>query len=189
MEKRYMISDASKMVEVESHVLRYWEDELKLDVPRNEMGHRYYTDVHIQLFKDIKRLKERGFLLRAIKLVLPDILDGKDPDTIDFMIEDASVPYLTNSELAPFTPKENRMEQFQEILGNIVTKAIVNNNEILGATVSTCVSTNVIKEMDYLLRAKEEREEARYRKLDEAIRLCQKQSKEKGHRFLFSKKK
>ena len=75
------------------------------------------------------------------------------------------------------------MEQFQEILGNIVTKAIVNNNELLGTTVSTCVSTNVIKEMDYLLRAKEEREEARYRKLDEAIRLCQKQSKEKRKRF------
>ena len=44
MEKvRYMISDASSMVNVESHVLRYWEDELELNIPRNEMGHRYYT--------------------------------------------------------------------------------------------------------------------------------------------------
>ena len=41
--------------------------------------------------------------------------------------------------------------------------------------------------MDYLLRAKEEREEARYRKLDEAIRLCQRQSKEKHKRFLWKK--
>ena len=41
MEKvRYMISDASSMVNVESHVLRYWEDELELNIPRNEMGHR-----------------------------------------------------------------------------------------------------------------------------------------------------
>ena len=32
MEKvRYMISDASSMVNVESHVLRYWEDELELE--------------------------------------------------------------------------------------------------------------------------------------------------------------
>lgn len=38
-----MISDASSMVNVESHVLRYWEDELELNIPRNEMGHRYYT--------------------------------------------------------------------------------------------------------------------------------------------------
>lgn len=35
-EMRYTISDAAKMVKVESHVLRYWEDELSLDIPRNE---------------------------------------------------------------------------------------------------------------------------------------------------------
>ena len=28
--KRYIISDAAKMVDVEAHVLRYWEDELEL---------------------------------------------------------------------------------------------------------------------------------------------------------------
>ena len=39
MEKvRYMISDAANIVNVESHVLRYWEDELELNVPRNELG-------------------------------------------------------------------------------------------------------------------------------------------------------
>ena len=29
---RYMISDAANLVNVESHVLRYWEDELDLDI-------------------------------------------------------------------------------------------------------------------------------------------------------------
>lgn len=36
--KIYLISDASRKVEVESHVLRYWEDELKLPVKRNEQS-------------------------------------------------------------------------------------------------------------------------------------------------------
>ena len=45
---RYMISDAANMMQVESHVLRYWEEELELDVPRNEMGHRYYTEENMQ---------------------------------------------------------------------------------------------------------------------------------------------
>ena len=45
---RYMISDAANMVQLEQHVLRYWEEELQLDVPRNEMGHRYYTDENIK---------------------------------------------------------------------------------------------------------------------------------------------
>ena len=50
MEKvRYMISDAANIVHVESHVLRYWEDELELNIPRNEMGHRYYTKENIAI--------------------------------------------------------------------------------------------------------------------------------------------
>ena len=38
-----LISDAAKEVRVESHVLRYWEEELRLPIKRNELGHRYYT--------------------------------------------------------------------------------------------------------------------------------------------------
>ena len=52
-EKRYIISDASKMLGVESHVLRYWEEELNVSIPRNEMGHRYYTENHINLLKNV----------------------------------------------------------------------------------------------------------------------------------------
>ena len=39
-EVHYLISDASRKVDVEVHVLRYWEEELELAIPRNEMGHR-----------------------------------------------------------------------------------------------------------------------------------------------------
>lgn len=68
----YLISDASRKVDVESHVLRYWEEELEMNIPRNEMGHRYYTELHIRLFKQIKELKEKGYQLKAIKAALPD---------------------------------------------------------------------------------------------------------------------
>ena len=40
-EIRYLISDASKKVDVETHVLRYWEEELGISIPRNEMGHSW----------------------------------------------------------------------------------------------------------------------------------------------------
>lgn len=69
-EMRYTISDAAKMVKVESHVLRYWEDELALEIPRNEMGHRYYTQREIDVFCQIRALKDRGFQLKAIKDIL-----------------------------------------------------------------------------------------------------------------------
>ena len=81
MDKGYMISDASKMIEVENHVLRYWEEELELPIPRNEMGHRYYRESDIKLLRTVKDLKEQGFQLRAIKKLLPDLgrLENMDP--------------------------------------------------------------------------------------------------------------
>ncbi|MCL2719303.1 MAG: helix-turn-helix domain-containing protein [Lachnospiraceae bacterium] len=71
-EIRYLISDAAKKVQVESHVLRYWEEELKLPIKRNELGHRYYTEDDILRFKEVKSLKEQGLQLKAIRMILKD---------------------------------------------------------------------------------------------------------------------
>ena len=73
MEKKYSISDASRQVEVENHVLRYWEEELGLNIHRNSKGHRFYTDRDIKILRDVKDLKEQGFLLKSIKLIIRDI--------------------------------------------------------------------------------------------------------------------
>ena len=88
-EVHYLISDASKKVDVEAHVLRYWEDELELEIPRNEMGHRYYTDLHIRLFKQVKNLKEKGYQLKAIKHALNQVLkkDGEGAALTDEILE------------------------------------------------------------------------------------------------------
>ncbi len=73
-EIRYLISDASKKVDVETHVLRYWEEELGISIPRNEMGHRYYTEFHIRLFCQVKKLKDKGYQLKAIKNALQQVM-------------------------------------------------------------------------------------------------------------------
>ena len=67
-----LISDAAKQVKVESHVLRYWEEELHLPIKRNELGHRYYTKEDVERFKEIKSMKERGLQMKAIKMILKD---------------------------------------------------------------------------------------------------------------------
>lgn len=72
MENYLLISDAAKEVKVESHVLRYWEEELHLPIKRNELGHRYYTKEDVERFKQIKSMKERGLQLKAIKMILRD---------------------------------------------------------------------------------------------------------------------
>lgn len=72
-EVRFMISEAAKQVSVESHVLRYWEEELGLTIGRTEMGHRYYTRDDIQLFRCIKKLKDEGMLLKDLKPLIPEL--------------------------------------------------------------------------------------------------------------------
>ena len=189
--KRYMISDAAKLVDVESHVLRYWEEELNIEIPRNEMGHRYYTDYYINVFKKIKELKEQGFLLKAIKIALPEIMDGNDVDGIRVIKEDEMTRTelitgknkmepagdATSVSLSNGEDKPSKMEQFQMIIGNIVTNALQENNKSLTDEMSKNVSDSVIKEMDYLLRLKEEREEERFKKFDEIVRGLQRDNK------------
>lgn len=190
-EKRYIISDASKKVDVESHVLRYWEEELEIDVPRNEMGHRYYTDFHIQLLKNVKELKEQGFQLKAIKMLLPELMLNESvnvdkmfllKEELNHRIEDLDMLSGVKDEDFEFDGIEgsmksavpgSKMEQFQLILGNIVAQALKDNNNELGKEVSERVSDSVIKEMDYLLRVQDEREEERFKRIDEVIRNYQ----------------
>lgn len=81
MEKFYTISDAAKQLSVETHVLRYWEDELNLHIHRNAQGHRFYVNSDITLLHHIKDLKDQGFQLKAIKLILPDIKNVRTLDS------------------------------------------------------------------------------------------------------------
>ena len=178
--KRYMISDAAKLIEVESHVLRYWEEELDIHIPRNEMGHRYYTDYYIQAFRKIKELKEQGFLLKAIKIALPEIMDGSSYNALSVLPE--------GSEIRVAPPKDDKIEQFQRILGNVVTEALRANNNRTSEEISKTTSEMVIKEMDYLMRLKEEREEERFKKFDELVRGTQKNNKDNAEKKARKKK-
>jgi len=70
VKEKYLINEAAKEVHVESHVLRYWEEELELPIKRNEQGHRIYTQEDIDRFIDIKNLKDQGLQLKAVKTLL-----------------------------------------------------------------------------------------------------------------------
>ena len=196
MEKvRYMISDAAGLVNVEAHVLRYWEEELELTIPRNEMGHRYYTKENIQQFLKIKELKEQGYQLKAIKMV---IHNGKKPEEAAALTNGAlaerntSIRPAANNSVSYASPEE-KMAQFRLLMSGIVKEALSENNSSLGKEIGENVGDRVLKEMNYLMREQDEQEEERYRKLDAAIRelnakkLKGSAKKKEPHR-LFAKK-
>lgn len=62
------IKEAAKELHVEAHVLRYWEDELQLEIKRNSMGHRYYDERDIRMFREVQELKAKGFALKDIRM-------------------------------------------------------------------------------------------------------------------------
>ena len=182
-EKRYIISDASKMLGVESHVLRYWEEELNVSIPRNEMGHRYYTENHINLLKNVRDLKNQGYSLRTIKMMLTD------PDRQDGNKGMVMTPAMQqNRRLEVSEPSGSKMEQFQEIMDKVVAKAMKQQTAQLGKEVSGHVSETVLKEMNYLMRIQDEKEEERYKKLDEVMRSRQQMSRRERKKKLKAEK-
>lgn len=198
---RYMISDAANIVAVESHVLRYWEDELELTVPRNEMGHRYYTQENVDQFLRIKQLKEEGYQLKAIKIILQQekqaALHKEQPAAAEHVTKPHQVAAEPTAATAHVEKKvhlpekkqpepvavpvqmspQERMEQFQNLMTQIVRNAMTDNNKDLSKEIGTEVGDRVLKEMNYLMRMQDEQEEERFKKLDEAIRSHGKRQK------------
>lgn len=175
----YLISEASRKVRVEAHVLRYWEEELDLAIPRNELGHRYYTEEHIQMFQTIRVLKEQGYQLKAVKALLPKIIAGKMKPGEETMLPAELRP--GDQEEKELVLREERMNQFQFLMQEVMERALERKADAIGTSVSKelgqgisdQVSERLLKEMDYQMRMQEERDEAHYQKLDEVIRSVQ----------------
>ena len=196
-EKRYLISDAAKAVQAEPHVLRYWEEELELPIQRTELGHRYYTEEDIQTFQNIKELKERGFQLKAIKVLLPELKKRKGDPSDDLaeleqkIVSQGKEQPETNITLLPLNPDLGKFQQFEEIMTSLFRQTLKENNEEL----ENRISDSVLQGMDMRIQMREEKEEERFRRLDETIRLHQKNgnlvaaAREPGLFRLFHRKK
>lgn len=214
-----MIKDAAKNLGVESHVLRYWEEELGLEIKRNSMGHRYYDDRDIRMFQEVKDLRDRGFSLKDIK---EGIEKQKEKLKEEHLEEQATTAQKSNSENNKGNNKEPLLEitkieaienravkpeeeleqlkivdfktaQMQNLMNKIVANALRENKDIITSSIKSELTTDVMKQFDTVMREKEEKEEERYRKLDETLRLLQRSNDEvaatRTSRGLFGKNK
>ena len=178
-EKQYKISEMTKLINVEAHVLRYWEEELQLPIKRNELGHRYYTEDDKELFLRVKQLKEKGIQLKGIR----NILDIPQEDEVIH----TDLPQIVEKPSLSFTDnKEEKSYRLQMLLKGLIQEAVEESNEKLAEDIKECL----VKELDYQFRvAGEEEEQHRkeymrqqeeyFRQLDEMIQ---------GSRFVRKKK-
>ena len=132
----------------------------------------------------IKKLKNEGVLLRDLKPLIPELkstrqimrhAENKEKNAI----AKTPAPDLT-SECKPATtttPVEvitnTQLEHVRSLIGEVLTEVVTENNKTLEKEISTQVTADVIREMDFLFQAKERQEEEHFRKLDSLIRQQQ----------------
>ena len=149
-EKQYKISEMTKLIHVEAHVLRYWEEELQLPIKRNSLGHRYYTEEDVERFLQIKQLKEKGIQLKGIRSML------------DIPAEETNVKLpsmdLVHNMLSFETEKEEKAYRLQMLLKGLVKEAVQESN----AQMAEDIKGSIIKEMDYQFRVAAEEQEKKH---------------------------
>lgn len=186
------------MVHVETHVLRYWEEELQLPIKRNEMGHRYYTEQDISRLREIKVLKEQGLQLKAIRTVLvkeeeeakqtegesdtesqkniareteQEAVMSKAQKYMVTLSKDKSVTVESKQEVLPEYPlKEDEKNQKAARLQYLLQHMITEAVKSANRELCTEVKESILKEMDYQFRLQEERDEERWKKEEEHYR-------------------
>ncbi len=184
-----MIKDAAKMLGVESHVLRYWEEELGLEIKRNSMGHRYYDDRDIKMFREIMDLKDRGLSLKDIRTGIEQMRKEDKRNNIneeekvsDKQQDAVSVVDVTEAALKGEHVEgkivDFKMAQLQAVMNKLVANALRENKEIITTSIKAEITEDVMRQFDTVMREKEEKEEARFRKLDECLRQIQKANEE-----------
>lgn len=206
-----MIKDAAKLLNVEAHVLRYWEVELGLEIKRNSMGHRYYDERDIKMFNNVKELKSRGLSLKDIRKGIEKQKksdeteikenqksktnnvdkDDMDKDDVNKDDEDKSESKPEPNNLDDVSDKDEisevtedikvvdfKLAQMQKVMNKVIANALNENKTIITSSIKAEITEDVMRQFDTVMREKEEREEARFKKLDECLRQMQRANAE-----------
>lgn len=78
IEKTYSISEVSKRFNLSDGTIRKYEKDYNINIPRNELGHRYYTEKEIAVFDHIINLKDQGANIHIINKMLDRSVDFKE---------------------------------------------------------------------------------------------------------------
>lgn len=123
LNKEYTISEVAEITGYAPHVLRYYEKEFEIDIPRNNSNHRYFTYKEIELIQYIKSLQDKGFSNKQIKLIIasPEIMMNNQEVMDGDIVPINDKTYLDTCQLAKeisTTLEEEFFEKLQYYLEN-----------------------------------------------------------------------
>ncbi len=110
----YSIKEMSEIIGYKPHVIRYYEKEFQLDIPRNENNRRFFTYKELEQFRYIKTLKSKGLTNKQIKQILksPEIIVDEDYNIN--ALQEMAVSAVDCENLVPLSGYSN--EDFYNIL-------------------------------------------------------------------------
>lgn len=163
----YMTAEEFK---VEAKEVKQWEERLLIDLGTTKKGHHYYTKEDIRLIECIARLSKAGVTDEELKEMIPEMLSAKCKN-----IE------LRGTAVASDKITTNMSEVNMAV---IMERALQNNNVLLEQGICDMVTESLKKEITYLLLAKDQVEEERFKRLDTLIRQQQINRKENGKKSM-----
>jgi DNA-binding transcriptional MerR regulator len=80
----YTIGKASKELDIEQHVLRFWETQFKQIKPIKNNSRRYYTKEDLKIIKQIKELlHNKGYTIKGVQRFLSSKSEESDQTMTD----------------------------------------------------------------------------------------------------------
>ena len=98
----------------------------------------------------------------------------------EFREEDKPAGLAEVKEGASALSMEEKNAQIQQIIKQIIGRALEVNNEKLSQDISALVNEKMGRELEYLLKDSDQKAEERFRQLDETLRAVQKESQDEA---------
>ncbi len=156
-EKKFTISQASEITGYKTHVIRFYEKEFGLEIPRNKSGHRFFTYKEIEMLEYIKQLQEKGLSNNQIKLILksPEIIVEQDDHTKELAVTRAHPAQTGSLENQMKTQFDQFREELRSGLSGISENIRELSDEIRAKDKDILVCENAKLKMDLKRKAYE----------------------------------
>lgn len=176
-----------------------WEEKLDITIGKKDEKHHYYTKEDICLIECVEKLSHAGVSDQELKSMVPDLLKAKEHKIEvrgqavarenELQEVENLVPMNTeniNKDMVTYTREMSAVD-----MAVTMERVLQNNNIVLEQGICDVVTESIKKEMTYLLLAKDQVEEERYKRLDTLIRQQQLSRKESGKKNMgwFSKER
>ena len=134
LKDKYTITELSANLNITDHALRYYEKEFGLEVPKDSRGRRYYPTHLANIMFQIKRMRDEGLEIKAIKKILCSEHIISDPPPV--VVDDNPVAVVPVSSRDNTADIRQFFDEFREQLLSSVASEVACTREQLSREIT-----------------------------------------------------